>query len=26
VVISLFRSSADEIAQGIAKTGRPVEA
>lgn len=26
VVISLFRSSADEIAQAIAKTGRPVEA
>ncbi|MBI5967925.1 MAG: UxaA family hydrolase [Deltaproteobacteria bacterium] len=26
VVISLFRSSAEEIAQSIAKTGRPVEA
>jgi altronate dehydratase large subunit len=26
VVVSLFRSSADEIAEAIAKTGRPVEA
>jgi altronate dehydratase large subunit len=26
VVVSLFRSSADEIAQAISKTGRPVEA